>query len=55
MQSIVFLDRATLAPGVRLRRPAFAHRWIEHGRTEPSEVAGRDVRIVDPVRLRAFP
>jgi glycerate dehydrogenase len=41
MQSIVFLDRATLAPGVRLRRPAFAHRWIEHGRTEPSEVAGR--------------
>jgi glycerate dehydrogenase len=41
MHDIVFLDRATLAPGVRLRRPAFAHRWAEYERSEPQQVAER--------------
>ena len=41
MHRIVFLDRATLAPGVRLRRPGFAHTWTEHERTAPDDVADR--------------
>jgi glycerate dehydrogenase len=38
---IVFLDRATLRADVPLRRPGFPHRWIEHARTRPDEVADR--------------
>jgi glycerate dehydrogenase len=38
---IVFLDRATLRRDVQLRRPGFPHRWIEHDRTAPREVAAR--------------
>ena len=41
MHHVVFLDRATLAPDVRLRRPAFAHRWTEYERTEAPQVAER--------------
>ena len=41
MHSIVFLDRATLAPGVRVRRPAFEHRWTEFERSEPADVPER--------------
>lgn len=36
---IVFLDRATLAPRVKIRRPAFEHEWIEHDHTPPDQVA----------------
>lgn len=56
MHHIVFLDRATLAPGVSLRRPAFAHRWSEHERSEPSQVverlAGATIVIDNKVPLR---
>jgi glycerate dehydrogenase len=56
MQRIVFLDRATLAPGVRLRRPAFEHQWSEFERTEPAEVArrldGATIAIDNKVPLR---
>lgn len=38
---IVFLDRATLAPQIRLRAPSFMHEWVEHARTQPNEVAER--------------
>lgn len=38
---IVFLDRATLRADVPLRRPGFPHRWTEHARTGPGQVAGR--------------
>jgi glycerate dehydrogenase len=38
---IVFLDRATLRSDVPLRRPSFPHRWVEHPRTAPGEVAAR--------------
>ncbi len=41
MHRIVFLDRATLAPQIRLRRPAFEHTFTEHERTAPTEVAQR--------------
>ena len=56
MHSIVFLDRATLAPGVRLRRPGFAHTWTEHERTAPADVAdrlaGATIAIDNKVPLR---
>lgn len=41
MDRIVFLDRATLAPQIKLREPLFKHEMVSHERTEPSEVAGR--------------
>lgn len=41
MQHIVFLDRSTIAPQIRLRRPAFDHELVEHQRTSADEVAGR--------------
>ncbi|MBK8909532.1 MAG: D-2-hydroxyacid dehydrogenase [Rhodospirillales bacterium] len=56
-RSIVFLDRDTLAPSVNLRRPAFDHRWTEHGRTPAEAVAERsadaDIVISNKVPLRA--
>lgn len=57
MNRIVFLDRATIAPQVRLRRPAFAHEWIEHAHTAPEEVVprltGATIAIVNKVKLTA--
>jgi glycerate dehydrogenase len=41
MQRIVFLDRSTIAPQIRLRRPAFDHELVEHPRTSADEVAAR--------------
>ncbi|WP_019561767.1 MULTISPECIES: NAD(P)-dependent oxidoreductase [Caldimonas] len=41
MHHIVFLDRATLAAQVRLRRPGFEHVWIEHERTSADQVVQR--------------
>jgi len=57
MTRIVFLDRSTIAPQVRLRRPAFEHELVEHAHTEPLEVtarlAGATVAIVNKVQLTA--
>ncbi|MFD1623555.1 D-2-hydroxyacid dehydrogenase [Azospirillum griseum] len=57
MHKIVFLDRATIAPQIRLRRPSFAHELIEHDRTAPDQVverlAGASVAIVNKVKLTA--
>lgn len=54
---IVFLDRDTLGPAARLRRPAFDHAWIEHGATLPHQVGPRirdaDIVVVNKVRLDA--
>ena len=44
MYKIVFLDRATIAPHIRLRPPAFEHELVEYERTAPDQVA---VRIKD--------
>ena len=41
MDKIVFLDRATIAPQICLRRPNFEHQFVEHAHTAPDEVAAR--------------
>ena len=52
---IVFLDRATLAPEIRLRAPAFPHEMVVYESTTPEEVAqriaGADVVITNKVPL----
>lgn len=54
---IVFLDRATIAPQIVLRRPAFAHEWREHQHTLPAEIAARagaaDIVILNKVPFGA--
>lgn len=55
MHKIVFLDRASLRADVR--RPAFAHEWIDHEATAPGEVVprlvGASVAVTNKVRLTA--
>lgn len=57
---IVFLDRETLSPEIRLRAPAFPHELIAFGRTQAGEVAERihdaDIVITNkaPVRREAI-
>jgi glycerate dehydrogenase len=41
MYKIVFLDRATLAPQIRLRTPGFVHELAEYAQTRPEDVAAR--------------
>ncbi len=41
MHKIVFLDRSTIAPQIRLRRPTFDHQLIEHENTTADEVVAR--------------
>jgi glycerate dehydrogenase len=41
MQNIVFLDRATLAPQIRFRPPAFEHKLTEYEKTRPEQAAER--------------
>jgi glycerate dehydrogenase len=57
MHRIVFLDRATLAADVVLRRPAFAHDWVEYDRTTAEETFERvkdaSIILVNKVNLRA--
>ncbi len=57
MQKIVFLDRATIAPQISLRRPSFDHEFVEHEHTGPDEVvarlAGASIAILNKVRLTA--
>ena len=57
MHKIVFLDRATIAPHIRLRRPAFPHELIEYQQTQPEEVAqrlaGASIAITNKVPLTA--
>jgi glycerate dehydrogenase len=54
---LVFLDRKTLAPEIKLRAPSFTHRWEEHEETAPHQVLERlqdaDIAIVNKVRLGA--
>jgi glycerate dehydrogenase len=57
MHKIVFLDRSTIAPQIRLRRPQFEHELIEHQGTRAEEVvarlAGASIAIVNKVTLSA--
>jgi glycerate dehydrogenase len=41
MHKIVFLDRATLAPQIHLKRPTFEHELIEYEQTTPDQVVER--------------
>jgi glycerate dehydrogenase len=54
MERIVFLDRSSLEAEVR--RPSFAHEWIEYGESIPSQVVerleGATIAITNKVRLR---
>jgi glycerate dehydrogenase len=54
-QRIVFLDRATIAPQVRVRPPSFAHELIEHAETRPDQVverlAGASIVITNKVPI----
>ncbi len=54
---IVFLDRATIAPQIRLRAPAFAHELVEHDDTEADQVverlAGASIAITNKVPITA--
>lgn len=55
MTKITFLDRATLAPQINIRRPGFEHDWQEWDRTDPSQVVARlqgsDIAILNKVRI----
>lgn len=57
MQKIVFLDRATLAPQIRLARPPFEHELIEYDHTRTDQVAARldgaTIAITNKVPLSA--
>ena len=57
MQKIVFLDRATLAPQIRLTRPSFEHELIEYDHTHADQVAARlegaTIAITNKVPLTA--
>ncbi|WP_417255247.1 D-2-hydroxyacid dehydrogenase [Celeribacter sp.] len=52
---IIFLDRATFAESVSLRRPVIAHDWIDYGYTAPDQVVdrllGADIAVVNKVKL----
>ena len=56
-ERVVFLDTATIGPGVTVRRPAFGHEWVEHERTAGDEVverlAGATIAITNKVPIRA--
>jgi glycerate dehydrogenase len=53
---IVFLDRDTIGPTVKLTRPRFAHEWIEYAASSPDEVAARladaTVAVTNKVTIR---
>lgn len=57
MRKIVFLDRATLAPQIRLTRPSFEHEFIEYDHTQADQVASRlegaTIAITNKVPLTA--
>lgn len=56
MTKIVFLDRATMGPDIKLTRPGFPHEWIEFDRTSPEQVAcridGADIVITNKAPIR---
>lgn len=56
MHHVVFLDRATIAPQIQVRRPSFAHTWTEHDRTTAEQalerLKGATIAINNKVQLR---
>ncbi len=54
MTKIVFLDRDTIGPAVKITRPFFSHEWVEYGKTPEGEVAER-IRDADIVITNKAP
>ena len=54
-QRIVFLDRATIAPRIRVRPPSFVHELVEHAETAGDQVverlAGASIAITNKVPI----
>ncbi len=52
---IVFLDRSTIGPAVKLSKPGFDHEWVDHDRTHPDEVVerlqGADIAVSNKVPI----
>lgn len=57
MHKIVFLDRFTIAPQITLRKPVFAHEFVEYDKTGPEQVVerlkGASIAINNKVPLTA--
>ena len=57
MKRIVFLERNSFPPGVPIRRPEFAHEWIEFDETHPDRAAerlrGAHVAVTNKCRIDA--
>jgi glycerate dehydrogenase len=57
VHKIVFLDRATIAPHIKLRRPNFPHILTEYQQSSPTEIVerltGASIAIVNKVQLTA--
>ena len=55
-QSIVFLERDTIAPEVVIRRPSFPHSWAEYDRTRPEQIPERlkdaTIALINKVRFQ---
>lgn len=53
---IVFLDRNTMGPAVRVTRPRFDHEWVEYGVSAPNQVgerlAGATVAVTNKAPIR---
>jgi glycerate dehydrogenase len=56
MTRIVFLDRSTIGPSVRITKPSFAHEWVDYDRTRPDQVVerltGAAIAVVNKVPMR---
>jgi len=56
MTTIVFLDRSTIGPSVRLSRPSFPHQWVDYDRTRADQVVERlkdaDIAVCNKVPIR---
>ena len=54
---IVFLDRGTIGPGVRIPTPKFEHSWVDHARSKPSQILERlkntDIAITNKAPVTA--
>jgi glycerate dehydrogenase len=54
---IVFLDRGTIGPTVKITRPGFAHDWVEHEQTAAEQIVprleGAEIALVNKVPVSA--
>jgi glycerate dehydrogenase len=52
---IVFLDRSTIGPAVKISKPSFEHEWVDYDRTAPEEVIerlkGADIAVSNKVPI----